>query len=65
LSLFHSPEPKEEIVHHNAGAWVRTLFAAVVGLLLSAAPKMCAQAAPATATVAELRIGDEVFTPWF
>jgi hypothetical protein len=58
LSLFHSPEPNEEIVHHNARAWVAILFAVVVGLLLSAEPNVCAQAAQATATVAELRIGE-------
>jgi DMSO/TMAO reductase YedYZ molybdopterin-dependent catalytic subunit len=63
LSLFHSPEPKEEIVHRNARAWVPLLFAAVVGLLVSAASNVCAQVAQATATVAELRIGGEVSTP--
>jgi DMSO/TMAO reductase YedYZ molybdopterin-dependent catalytic subunit len=61
--LFHSPEPKEEIVHRNARAWVPLLFAAVVGLLLSAASNVCAQVAQATATAAELRIGGEVSTP--
>jgi len=50
-------------VHRNARAWVPLLFAAVVGLLLSAASNVCAQVAQATATVAELRIGGEVSTP--
>jgi DMSO/TMAO reductase YedYZ molybdopterin-dependent catalytic subunit len=50
-------------VHRNARAWVAILFAAVIGLLLSTAPNVCAQARPATATVAELRIGGEVSTP--
>lgn len=50
-------------MHGNARAWVALLFAAVVGLLLSAASNGCAQAAPGTATVAELRIGGEVSTP--
>jgi len=50
-------------VHRNARAWVPLLFAAVVGLLLSAASNVCAQLAQATATVAELRIGGEVSTP--
>ena len=50
-------------MHRNARAWVPLLFAAVVGLLLSAASHVCAQAAPGTATVAELRIGGEVSTP--
>jgi DMSO/TMAO reductase YedYZ molybdopterin-dependent catalytic subunit len=63
LSLFHAPEPKEVTVHRNVRAWVAILFAAVTGLLLLSAPNVCAQAAPATATVAELRIGGEVSTP--
>jgi DMSO/TMAO reductase YedYZ molybdopterin-dependent catalytic subunit len=63
LSLSHSPEAKEEIVHRNARAWVPLLFAAVVGLLLSAACNVCAQVAQAPATVSELRIGGEVSTP--
>ncbi len=63
MSLSHAPEPKEETVHRNARAWVAILFAAVIGLLLSTAPNLCAQARPATATVAELRIGGEVSTP--
>jgi DMSO/TMAO reductase YedYZ molybdopterin-dependent catalytic subunit len=63
LSLFHSPEPKEEIVHRNARAWVPLLFAAVVGLLLSAASNVGAQVAQATATVTEPRIDGEVSTP--
>lgn len=50
-------------MHRNARAWVPLLFAAVVGLLLSAASHVCAQAAAGTATVAELRIGGEVSTP--
>ena len=50
-------------MHRNARAWVPLLFAAVVGLLLSAASNVCAQVAQATATVAELRIGGEVSTP--
>jgi DMSO/TMAO reductase YedYZ molybdopterin-dependent catalytic subunit len=50
-------------VHRNAGDWVATLFAVVVVLLLPAASNVCAQAAPATAAVAELRIGGEVSTP--
>jgi DMSO/TMAO reductase YedYZ molybdopterin-dependent catalytic subunit len=49
-------------VHRNARAWVPLLFAAVVGLLLSAASNVCGQGAQATATVAELRIGGEVST---
>jgi DMSO/TMAO reductase YedYZ molybdopterin-dependent catalytic subunit len=63
LSLFHSPEPKKEIVHRNARAWVPLLFAAVVGLLLSAASNVGAQVAQATATVTEPRIDGEVSTP--
>jgi DMSO/TMAO reductase YedYZ molybdopterin-dependent catalytic subunit len=63
LSLFHAPEPKELTVHRNVRAWVPILFAAVAGLLLLSAPNVCAQAAQATATVAELRIGGEVSTP--
>ncbi len=51
-------------MHRNARAWVAILFAAVIGLLLSLAPRACAQAQPATATVAELRIGGEVATPF-
>ena len=50
-------------MHRNARAWVPLLFAAVVGLLLSAASNVCAQVARATATAAELRIGGEVSTP--
>ena len=50
-------------MHRNARAWVPLLFAAVVGLFLSAASNVCAQVAQATATVAELRIGGEVSTP--
>ena len=50
-------------MHRNARAWVPLLFAAVVGLLVSAASNVCAQVAQATATVAELRIGGEVSTP--
>jgi DMSO/TMAO reductase YedYZ molybdopterin-dependent catalytic subunit len=50
-------------VHRNVRAWVPILFAAVAGLLLLSAPSVCAQAAQATATVAELRIGGEVCTP--
>jgi hypothetical protein len=52
-------------VHRNARAWVPLLFAAVVGLLRSAASNVGAQVAQATATVAELRIGGEVSTPSF
>ena len=63
MSLFHSPEPNEEIVHRNARAWVALLFAVVAGLLLSAPSDVCAQVAQATATVAELRIGGEVSAP--
>ena len=62
MSLFHSPEPKEQIVHRNARAWASILFAAAVGLVLSSAPNVCAQA-QALATAAELRIGGEVSTP--
>ena len=45
--------------------WVPILFAAIVGLFLSALPDVCAQTAQATASasVAELRIGGEVSTP--
>ena len=50
-------------MHRNARAWVALLFAAIVGLLLSAASNVCAQVAQASATVAELRIGGEVATP--
>ena len=50
-------------MHRNARAWVPLLFAAVVGLLFSAASNVCAQVAQATATVAELRIGGEVSIP--
>jgi DMSO/TMAO reductase YedYZ molybdopterin-dependent catalytic subunit len=50
-------------VRGNTRAWVALSFAAVVGLLLSAASNGCAQAAQGTATVAELRIGGEVSTP--
>jgi DMSO/TMAO reductase YedYZ molybdopterin-dependent catalytic subunit len=49
-------------VHRNARAWAPILFAPAVGLVLSSAPNVCAQA-QATATAAELRIGGEVSTP--
>lgn len=50
-------------MHRDARAWVPLLFAAAVGLLLSATPHVCARAAQATASVAELRIGGDVSTP--
>ena len=65
MSAFHSPGPKEQIVRRDVRAWVPILFAAIVGLFLSALPDVCAQTAQATASasVAELRIGGEVSTP--
>lgn len=52
-------------MRRGAGAWVPILFAAIIGLFLSAAPEVCAQSAQATtpASAAELRIGGEVPTP--
>lgn len=47
-------------MHHNVRAWVPLLFSAVVGQILLASPKACAQT---TATIAELRIGGDVSTP--
>jgi DMSO/TMAO reductase YedYZ molybdopterin-dependent catalytic subunit len=63
LSSSHAAEPKEQIVRRDARAWVPILFATVAGLLLRPAPNVSAQAAPATAAVAQLRIGGEVSTP--
>lgn len=52
-------------MRRDVRAWVPILFAAIVGLFLSALPDVCAQTAQATASasVAELRIGGEVSTP--
>ena len=50
-------------MRRDARAWVPILFATVAGLLLRPAPNVSAQAAPATAAVAQLRIGGEVSTP--
>jgi DMSO/TMAO reductase YedYZ molybdopterin-dependent catalytic subunit len=63
LSSSHAAEPKEQIVRRDARAWVPILFATVAGLLLRPAPNVSAQAAPATAAVAQLRIAGEVSTP--